>query len=78
MAEFDFPFTSPCQTYGALLDRNAVASSEYHQATSELVSLAGRQEVAGFAQAKRNCVTCLDECKRTAAAMRAHKAAHGC
>ena len=67
-----------CKTYGALLDRNALASANYHKATSELVSLAGQEEAAGFAGAKLNCETCLDECKRTAAAIRAHKAAHGC
>ena len=78
MADFDLQFFSPCQTYGALLDRNVVASARYHQATSELVSLAGHQKAAGFAEAKRNCETCLDECTRTAAAMRAHRAAHGC
>ncbi len=78
MAEFDLTFLSPCRTYGALLDRNAVASARYHKATSELVSLAGRQKAAGFAEAKQNCEACLDECKRTVAAMRAHKAAHQC
>ncbi len=77
MAQFDLPSFSPCRTYGALLDRNAVASSKYHEATSELVSLAGQQK-AGFAEAKRNCEISLDDCKRTIAAMRAHKAAHRC
>ena len=77
MAEFDFSL-SPCQIYGALLDRNAAASSRYYDATSDLVSLAGKQEAARFAGAKQNCEACLDECIRTTAAMRAHKAAHGC
>lgn len=78
MAELDLTFLGACETYGALLDRNAVASAKYHEATSELVSLAGQEKAARFPEAKRNCETCLDECKRTAAAMRAHKAAHGC
>lgn len=78
MAQFDLPSFSPCRTYGALLDLNAVASSKYHEAISELVSLAGQQKAAGFAEAKRNCEIGLDDCKRTIAAMRAHKAAHGC
>ena len=78
MAELDFQSLSPCRTYGALLDRNVVASFKYHEATSELVSLAGQQKAASFAEAKRSCKSCLDECKRTIAALRAHKAAHGC
>ena len=78
MAEFDLQSLSPCETYGGLLDKNASASSRYHEATSELVCLAGQQDFARFAEAKRSCETCLDDCKRTADAMRAHKAAHGC
>ena len=71
-------FFIPCQTYGALLDRNVTASAKYHEATSELMSLAGTQKTAEFAEAKRNCEACLDDCKSTATAVRAHKAAHGC
>ncbi len=78
MAESSLPRFSPCHTYSALLDRNAVASSQYHAATSQLVSLAGQDKAGAFAEAKRNCDTRLDECKRTTAAVRAHKAAHGC
>ena len=78
MAESHFPLFGPCITYNALLDRNAIASSKYHEATSELVSLAGHQKAESFAEAKRNCEACLDDCKRTAAAIRAHKAVHGC
>ena len=78
MAHFDHTPLSPCKTYGTLLDRNALASANYHKATSELVSLAGQEKAAGFVEAKRNCEICLDECKRTAGAMRAHKAAHRC
>ena len=78
MAESHFSPFGPCIKYSALLDRNATASTRYHEATSELLSLAGQRNAAGFAEAKRHCVCCLDECKRTAAAMRAHKAAHGC
>ena len=77
MAESHRPLI-PCATYSALLDRSAVASAKYYEATSELVSLAGKQKAAGFAEAKRNCETCLDDCKRTTAAMRAHKVVHGC
>ena len=78
MAESHLSLFSPCTTYSALLDRNAVATSRYHHATSELMSLAGQQNAAGFAEAKSNCESCLDECKRTAGAMRTHKAVHGC
>lgn len=78
MAEFDLPSLSFCKTYGVLLDRNVVASSRYHDATSELMSLAGTQKATEFAEAKRNCETCLDDCKRTVTAMRAHRTAHGC
>ena len=78
MAESHFPQFGPCITYSALLDRNTMASSRYHEAASELMSLVGQQNAAGFVDAKRHCEICLGECKRTAAAMRAHKAAHGC
>ena len=78
MPEFDPSFFTPCAKYGALLDRNVVASGRYHEATSELVSLAGQDKAANFAEARRRCETCLDECRRTAGAMRAHRAAHGC
>ena len=70
--------SGPCITYSALLDRNATASTKYHEAISEMVSVAGHQNAEGFAEAKRYCESCLHECKRTAAAMRTHKAAHGC
>lgn len=78
MAESHLSRFVPCGTYSALLDRNAVASAKYHDATSELMSLAGQGDDAAFAEAKRNCDGCLDECHRTAAAMRVHKDAHGC
>lgn len=78
MAESHFPLFGLCITFSALLDRNAVASSQYHEATSELLSLAGQKKAESFADAKRHCEACLDECKRSAGAMRAHKAAHGC
>lgn len=78
MAESDLSIFGPCHTYSILLDRNALASAKYHEATSQLVSLAGRQNAAGFAEAKRHCETCLAECKRTASAMRAHRTAHRC
>lgn len=78
MAESHFPLFGPCIRYSALLDRNVTASSRYQDATSKLLSLAGQQNAAGFAEAKRNCEACLDECIRTTAAMRAHKAAHRC
>ena len=78
MAESHLSRFVPCGAYGALLDRNAVASAKYHGATSELMSLVGQGDDARFAEVKRNCAACLDECHRTAAAMRAHKAAHGC
>ena len=78
MAESHLPRFRPCHTYSALLDRNAVASSKYHKATSELMSLAGQQNAARFAESRQNCEDCLDVCKLTAAAMRAHKAAHRC
>ena len=78
MAQLDPLSFSPCERYGALLDRNVIASTKYYEATSELVSLSGQLNAEGFAEAKRNCEACLDECKRTAAAMRAHKIAHGC
>ena len=78
MAESHLSRFRPCHTYSVLLDRNVVASAKYHQATSELVSLAGQEKAPGFAEAKHNCETCLDECKRTAAALRTHKTAHRC
>ena len=78
MAESHLPRFFPCHIYSALLDRNAVASSKYHEATSELMLLAGQQNAARFAESKQNCKDSLDDCKRTAAATRAHKAAHGC
>jgi hypothetical protein len=78
MAESHFPFLGPCIAYSALLDRSCVASSEYYEAVSALVPLAGKQKAASFAEAKRNCEISLKNCKRTAAAMRAHKVAHGC
>lgn len=78
MAESHLSLFGPCIKYSALLDWNATASSRYHDATCELVSLAGQQNAARFSEAKRNCESCLDECKRTTAAMRVHRAAHGC
>lgn len=78
MAAFSLPSFVPCEIYSSLLIFNAVASGEYHEATSELMALAGQGKYALFAEAKRNCETCLDNCKRTTAAMRAHKASHGC
>ena len=78
MAESHFSLFGPCIKYSALLDRNATASTRYHEATSELVSLAGQKKAEAFAEAKHHCETCFGECKRTTAAMQAHKAAHGC
>lgn len=78
MAESHPPRFRPCYRYSALLNRNAAASGKYHEATSDLMSLAGQGKAANFAEAKRSCEICLDECKRTAGAMRAHKAAHRC
>ena len=67
-----------CKTYNFLVDRHSVASTKYYEATTELVFLAGKQKQVRFADAKRNCETCLTNCKRTAEAMHAHKALHGC
>ena len=67
-----------CKRYSVLVDRHSIASSRYHHATCELISLAGQWKPARFAEAKQNCESCLDDCKRTAAAMRLHKANHGC
>jgi len=67
-----------CQAYNALLARNAAATANYYAATTELVRSAGKQEGARFAEAERNCVACLRNCKRTAAAMRKHAALHRC
>lgn len=78
MAESHLPFFGPCITYTALLDRNCIASSKYCDALSELLVFAGKQKSARYAVAKRNCEICLTNCKRTAEAVRAHKAAHGC
>lgn len=77
MARFHLSFCF-CRTYSALLVRNSVASGKYHEATSKLMLLAGQRQAARFAEAKRYCETCLRNCRRTAAAMRAHKAAHRC
>lgn len=70
-----FSIFGPCTTFSALLDLNFVASSEFYAALSELVRLSGK---AGYAEAKRNCEICRANCKRTTAAMRAHRTAHGC
>ncbi len=78
MAGSHLSILGPCKTYNALLDRNAVASGKYHEATCELMSLAGKREDARFAEAKRYCEICFKNCKRTVAAMRAHKATHRC
>lgn len=78
MAESHFSLFGPCVTYSALLDRNCMASSKYYEALSELVFLAGKLNSARFAETKRNCEICLRICKRTTAAMQAHKAAHRC
>lgn len=78
MAKSHLPRLRHRHTYSALLNDNAAASSRYHAATSELMSLAGQQNAARFNESKQNCEDCLDDCKRTAAAMRTHKAAHGC
>jgi hypothetical protein len=78
MAEPHLPVFARCITYAALLERNCAASSKYFDAVSVLVFLAGKQKAACFAEAKRNCETCLKDCRRTAAALRAHRAAHGC
>jgi len=78
MAESHLPLFAPCVIYSALLDRHSVASSKYFKAFSELMFLAGKQNRARFGEAKRNCEICLRTCKRTAAAMRTHKAAHRC
>jgi hypothetical protein len=51
-----------------------VESAKYHNATSELVSLAGHGKDAGFAEEKRNCEIGLDDFKHAVDAMRAHKA----
>ena len=78
MAEFHLADLCPCHTYNALLHCHAAASARYHDATTELVSLAGHGDDARFVEAKQNCEICLEDCKRTVAAMRAHKAAHRC
>ncbi len=78
MAESHLPLFDVCVTYSALLEHNCVASSQYCQALSKLAFLAGKQKSSLFAEAKRNCETCLTNCKRTAEAMRAHEATHGC
>jgi hypothetical protein len=67
-----------CDTYHALLDRNHMACSRYYDATTELLMVARQGSAAGFDLAKRNCKVCLEDCKRTAAAMHDHKLAHGC
>lgn len=67
-----------CKKYSFLLDRHSIASTKYHQATCRLISLAGQSKPVPFAEAKQNCEICLNDCKRTAAAVLNHKAAHGC
>ena len=78
MAEAHVLFFAPCKTYSTLLDRHSVASGIYCKAVSELVFLAGKQKGESFQEAKRNCEILHRNCKRTAAAMHAHKAKHGC
>ena len=78
MAESHFPPLGPCITYSVLVERNCVASSQYCRALSELSFLAGKQQRARFAEAKRQCENCLRNCKRTMEEIRAHRAAHGC
>ncbi len=67
-----------CKRYSVLLDRHSIASYRYHHATCRLTFLAGQSKPARFAEAKQKCETCLNDCKRTSAAMRLHKANHGC
>ena len=78
MAQSLIPSFRPCKTYSTLLDRHSAALTIYCKAVSELTLLAGKQKAVRFAEAKQDCETCLDDCQRTAAAMRTHKAAHGC
>ena len=67
-----------CKRYSVLLDQHSIASTKYHEATSRLISLAGQSKPDRFAEAKQNCKSCLNDCKRTSAAIRVHKANHGC
>ncbi len=78
MAEPYLALSGYCIAYNALLDRNCMASRRYCEALSELMFLAGRQDSSRFADAKRNCNTCLADCRITAEKMHSHKAAHGC
>ena len=67
-----------CATYNALLDRNCHASARYFETTCRLMMLVGKGKTASFEGARRDCKMCLENCRRTAAALHAHQAAHGC
>ena len=67
-----------CATYNALLDRNCEASARYFETTHRLMVLAGQGKAVSFEDARRDCKTCLENCRRTAAALHVHQAAHGC
>ena len=67
-----------CAIYNALVRSNCEAVTDYYVATSRLMALAGYGKTGLFAAARRDCKLCLQNCKRTAAVLNAHKAAHRC
>ena len=65
-----------CYTCSHLLNQNHGASARYLGAITALVKVAGKNEPELFHDAKSYCEACLTECKRTAKAVREHKAEH--
>lgn len=67
-----------CQTSKTLLDNAVISSEGYYQALTKLCQLVGCGEPEAFRQAKRVCVSSLNECRRSSVAFKEHKADHGC
>ena len=67
-----------CEKQWQLIEAVCVASERYYNATTQLVSLAGKSLHGVFANAKIDCYDRLGDCQRAKAALRLHKAAHGC
>ncbi len=67
-----------CHTYSSLLEEHCIATSNYLKAILVLTKLAGHGDAPAFGDAKHQCDSCLDECKRTRGVAEQHKFRHGC
>lgn len=72
------PQPSPCKIFSVLLKDSCVATEDYCRATAALVKVAGTHHPEAYADAKRECVRALGECKRTKNAITRHRRHHGC